>query len=106
MLCSERVIQNYSAMVRSADAVSAIFGHEKKSVMKNVLKCLNIEKLLANVEMQASITKSAMDNLRTCTIKIIYKDQKSLTLTEARARKWHPMKKNHSFGSLLMRTLS
>ena len=83
-----------------ADAVSAFFGHGKKSIMKNVLKFPSISHTLESVGTGVPITQSSIDNLRMCTIKIVYNDKKSDSLAEARVVKLNSMKKKKSFSRL------
>ena len=82
-----------------AAAVSAFFGHGKKSVMKNVIKYPSIALSLENVGKQLPLMETSLDNLRMCTIKMVYNDKRSSTLTEARTSKWNTMKKK-SFSRL------
>ena len=82
-----------------ADTVSAFYGHGKKSVMTNIAKITDFSLSLDKVGMQLPITDSVVDQLRNCTIKSVYNDNKSKTLADARASKWKIMKKK-SFSRL------
>ena len=76
-----------------ADAVSGFYGHGKKSIFQSVVKSEEACELLTSVGKIIPVTEATLERIALFTIKYVYGDKVSKTLSEAHAVKWNRMKK-------------
>ena len=76
-----------------AEAISGFYGHGKKWIGKRILKDGVALKLLPGLERSLPMTESTVKYLEARTIRYVYNDSVSKTITECCAKNWQKMKR-------------
>lgn len=94
-LCSEAIAKIVIPLYihSGSDTTSAFFGHGKKTVYDKGTSTEEARTLLAGVGKVLPVTTQICHDMAHFTIRYIYNDKVSKTLTDARALKWSQMKR-------------
>ena len=78
-----------------ADAVSGFFGRSKKSIYDLSIKSPDNMKLLEPLGSRVPCKTSVVDSMVKYTLRCVYNDSKSTSLSESRSTKWNLMKRKN-----------
>lgn len=81
-----------------ADAVSGFYRKSKKTLFKKLCVSNESRCLIQNIGRMEHLTDKEVSNVTKFVIKYIYNDKSSLTLAQARAKKWKSMKNKTTLG--------
>jgi len=91
-------------VITGTDHTSAFFGHGKKKVLQKVISDPEARELLQQVSERLELRNEVKDAMKTFVRHTMYSENAGVTCGEARASKWHKMKKKTQSASRLMTT--
>ena len=98
LLCKQLCPGDMSSVIISlhaltgADAVSGFYGHSKKAIYEKVKKSEEAKQLITILGMHGILSEEDIKKCSLFLINFIYADKTSLTISQARSKKWKAMK--------------
>ena len=98
LLCKQPCPEDMSSVIiplhalTGADAVSGFYGHSKKVIYEKVKKSEKAKQLITNLGMYDILSEEDIKKCLMYLINHIYADKTSLTVSQARSKKWKAMK--------------